>query len=66
MKNTQDKKLEIFSYDNKIVKYFSMATLVWGGVALALGVFIATQLANWRFNFGIGGRRYQFHYSALT
>jgi cytochrome c oxidase cbb3-type subunit I/II len=46
-------QLENFSYDDEIVKKFVMATLVWGAVALLLGVFIASQLADWRLNFGI-------------
>ena len=46
-------KLESFSYDDEIVKKFLLATLVWGAVALLLGVFIASQLADWRLNFGI-------------
>lgn len=50
--NTQ-RKLETFSYDDKIVKLFVIATLVWGAVALLLGVTIAFQLADWRLNLGI-------------
>src|SRR5205823_5094818 len=42
-----------FSYDDDIVRKFVLATLGWGFVALLLGVFIASQLANWRLNFGI-------------
>lgn len=41
------------TYDNKIVKKFLLATMVWGAVALAAGVFIASQLAAWKLNFGI-------------
>ena len=44
---------EIFSYDDDIVKKFLLATLIWGGIALLLGVFIASQLANWRLNLGL-------------
>lgn len=50
--NTQ-RKLETFSYDDKTVKLFVIATLVWGAVALLLGVTIAFQLADWRLNFGL-------------
>jgi cytochrome c oxidase cbb3-type subunit I/II len=46
-------KLETFSYDDTTVKNFILATLLWGLVALLLGVFIALQLAHWQFNFGI-------------
>ena len=41
------------TYDNKIVKKFLLATMVWGAVALAVGVLIASQLAAWKLNFGI-------------
>jgi cytochrome c oxidase cbb3-type subunit I/II len=44
-------QLETFSYDDKIVKCFLYATLLWGAVALTLGVVIAFQLAYWKFNF---------------
>ncbi|MGZ3696762.1 MAG: cytochrome-c oxidase, cbb3-type subunit I [Bdellovibrionota bacterium] len=45
--------LETFSYDDDIVRKFVLATLGWGFVAMLLGVFIASQLANWRLNLGI-------------
>ncbi len=37
-------QLERFSYDNKIVKYFAIATVVWGLVGMLVGLIIATQL----------------------
>jgi cytochrome c oxidase cbb3-type subunit I/II len=40
-------------YDDQIVRWFSMATLIWGAVAFLLGVIVALQLADWRFNFGV-------------
>jgi len=46
-------KLEIFSYDDKIVRMFTIATIVWGAVAMLLGVTIAFQMANWKMNFGL-------------
>lgn len=48
-----NRKLETFSYDDQIVKWFIVATLAWGVIALLLGVTIAFQLADWRLNFGI-------------
>ncbi|MBY0471022.1 cytochrome-c oxidase, cbb3-type subunit I [bacterium] len=42
-----------FSYDDDIVKKFLIATLLWGAVALLLGVFVASQLANWKLNLGL-------------
>lgn len=50
---SESTKRESFSYDDDIVKNFVLATLVWGAVALLLGVLIASQLADWRLNFGI-------------
>jgi cytochrome c oxidase cbb3-type subunit I/II len=37
-------QLEKFYYDNKIVKYFSIATVVWGLVGMLVGLIAATQL----------------------
>lgn len=37
-------QVETFQYDNKIVRQFTIATLVWGVVGLLLGVIIAFQL----------------------
>jgi cytochrome c oxidase cbb3-type subunit I/II len=48
-----NQKMETFSYDDKIVKMFASITLVWGIVGMLVGVIIATQMADWRFNFGI-------------
>lgn len=36
--------LQQFSYDNKIVKYFGVATIVWGLVGMLVGILAATQL----------------------
>lgn len=36
--------LEQFNYDNKIVKYFGVATIAWGLVGMLVGVIAATQL----------------------
>lgn len=38
-------ELDRFTYDDAIVRKFLVATLVWGIVAMLLGVLIATQLA---------------------
>lgn len=49
----KEQALDRFSYDDAIVKKFSVATLVWGFVAFLLGVFIASQLADWRLNLNL-------------
>lgn len=49
----QHGKLESFSYDDQIVRLFVIATLIWGLVAMLLGVTIAFQLANWHVNLNL-------------
>lgn len=44
---------ETFSYDDEIVKKFTLATLVWGGVAFLVGILAALQLASWHLNFDL-------------
>jgi cytochrome c oxidase cbb3-type subunit I/II len=51
--SSQKGKLESFSYDDQIVRFFTIATIIWGAVALLLGVTIAFQMANWKMNFGL-------------
>lgn len=41
---TENLTMEKFSYDNKIVKYFTVATIVWGLVGMLVGIIIAFQL----------------------
>lgn len=38
-------KLETFHYDNKIVRNFGIATIVWGVVGFLIGLFVAIKLA---------------------
>ncbi len=45
--------MERFYYDNKVVKYFGVATLFWGVIGMLVGVLIAFQLAYPALNFGI-------------
>ncbi|MCX7675636.1 MAG: cbb3-type cytochrome c oxidase subunit I, partial [Bdellovibrionaceae bacterium] len=52
MSSTQVRHVEI-QYDDKVVRQFLVAMLVWAGVAFLLGLLVALQLANWRFNFGL-------------
>lgn len=58
-----------FYYDNKIVKLFIMATLVWGIVGVIVGVLIALQLAMPVFNLGLEfttfGRMRPLHTNAI-
>jgi len=46
-------QVESFEYDDKVVKLFVVATMVWAFVAFLLGVTIAFQLADWRLNFNL-------------
>lgn len=51
--STNTGHLEEFSYNDRITKWFVGATMLWGCVALLLGVIIAFQLAYWKFNLGL-------------
>jgi cytochrome c oxidase cbb3-type subunit I/II len=37
-------ELEKFSYDNKIVKQFAIATIIWGLIGMTIGLYIALEL----------------------
>lgn len=40
-------------YDDGVVRSFTLASVVWGVVALLLGVVVATQLPFWKANLGV-------------
>lgn len=46
-------ELEKFSYDNRIVKAFTIATIVWGIVGMLVGLLIAVQLYIPALNFSL-------------
>lgn len=46
-------KLETFSYDNKIVRNFMIATIVFGLIGMTVGLLVALQLVYPSLNFGI-------------
>lgn len=46
-------ELEQFKYDNKVVKYFTIATVIFGIVGMLVGLLVATQLFLPELNFGI-------------
>jgi cytochrome c oxidase cbb3-type subunit I/II len=48
-----DSHLERFKYDDALSKLFIFATVIWGFVALLLGVTVAFQLASWKVNLGM-------------
>ena len=45
--------LETFSYDNKIVKNFAYATMLWGIVGMLVGLIASLQLVFPSLNLGI-------------
>ena len=45
--------VEIFEYDNRIVRNFALATLIWGAVGMLVGLLIAFQIYLPALNFGI-------------
>lgn len=62
-------ELQQFKYDNKITKYFVIATVVFGLVGMLVGLLIATQLVFPEMNFGIQytsfGRLRPLHTNAI-
>lgn len=46
-------ELEVFSYNDKIVRFFIIASIIWGAIAMLLGVTLAFQLADWRLNLNV-------------
>ncbi|MEO7177099.1 MAG: cytochrome-c oxidase, cbb3-type subunit I, partial [Saprospiraceae bacterium] len=62
-------ELEHFKYDNKIVRNFSIATIVFGLVGMLVGLFISLQLVFPSLNFGIAytsfGRLRPLHTNAV-
>lgn len=51
--SSTSRRLETFSYDDQIVRWFVIATVIWGSIAMLLGVTIAFQLAEYRLNLGL-------------
>lgn len=62
-------ELEKFSYDNKIVKLFAIATIFWGVVGMLVGLLVAFQFIFPELNFGIEytsfGRTRPLHTNAV-
>jgi cytochrome c oxidase cbb3-type subunit I/II len=60
---------ETFRYDNRIVRAFSIATVIWGVVGMLVGLLIACQLFNPAFNLNIAfttfGRLRPLHTNAV-
>ncbi len=66
--STTTTSLEQFYYDNKIVRNFSIATIIWGVVGMLVGVIIATQLFAPSLNitqYGTFGRIRPLHTNAV-
>ncbi len=49
---TQYMQLEKFTYDNKIVRNFGLATMVWGIIGMTVGLLVAMQLFKPSLNMG--------------
>ncbi|MEN9362769.1 MAG: hypothetical protein RI903_77 [Bacteroidota bacterium] len=66
--STSNTALEQFSYDNKTVRNFAIATIIWGIVGMLVGVIIATQLFEPAANitqYGSFGRIRPLHTNAI-
>jgi cytochrome c oxidase cbb3-type subunit I/II len=46
-------RIETFSYDDRIVRMFALATFVWGAVAMLVGLFVALLLVLPELTFGL-------------
>ncbi len=46
-------EVEKFSYDNKIVKYFAFATVIWGLIGMLVGLWAALELVFPALNMGV-------------
>lgn len=61
--------LEQFKYNNKLVKYFLIATVVWGLVGMLVGVLVAHQIyipgMNFNFSMTTFGRTRPIHTNAI-
>jgi cytochrome c oxidase cbb3-type subunit I/II len=53
MQHAESARTKQVVYDDDLVRLFTLASVIWGAVALAVGVLIATQLPFWQANFGI-------------
>src|SRR5215472_2296493 len=62
-------ELETFRYDNRIVRAFAIATVIWGLVGMVAGLLIASQLfwpaANLNLQFTTFGRLRPLHTNAV-
>ena len=62
-------EVQKFYYDNKIVKYFAYATILWGIVGMLVGLLIAIQMAfpvaNFDFAMTTFGRLRPLHTNAM-
>ena len=65
----ENQSMETFSYDDKIVKMFSIATVIFGVIGMLVGVIIASQLATYKMNLGLEwttfGRLRPLHTNAI-
>lgn len=64
----QNTTLERFEYDNKVVRNFALATILWGVIGMLVGVIIASQLVDPIVNltqYGTYGRLRPLHTNAV-
>jgi len=64
-----DRKVTI-AFNDKIVRQFMLASVIWGAVGMLVGVLIASQLNFWQLNFGLPwttfGRLRPLHTNAVV
>src|SRR2546423_12709324 len=47
-----DRRITI-EFNDRIVRQFVLATVIWGAVGMLVGLLVASQLSQWRFNFNL-------------
>ena len=66
--STTSTHIEHFEYDNRIVRNFAVATIIWGIVGMLVGVIVASQLFKPELNvtqYGTFGRLRPLHTNAV-
>jgi len=49
-KNSNSEQIQV-TYDDEVVRMFTLATIFWATIAFLVGILIALQMAVWQLNF---------------
>lgn len=53
VQNIQNTQMKTVTYDDAVVRAFTVVTVLWGVVAFLVGVIVAAQLSFWQANLGV-------------